>query len=127
MTQRGAQNTRQQNWCCRFDGHCLKEKECFAPFIKRKSFFLFMHASSPIPLETSGSFFRFNSFLFIYSFFFLFNFFNLFIRSLQVYVVEIPYPRLKRPKNLAGGSLQKIGFGSELRMKDAALDSSEDK
>ena len=64
-------------WCCWFDGHCLKAQEYFAPFIKRKSFFLFTHASSPFPLETSGSFFKFNSFLFIYLFIFL----NLFIYS----------------------------------------------
>ena len=57
-------------WCCRFDGHCLKEREHFTPFIKRKFFLLFTHESSPFPLETSGSFFKFNSFLFIYLFIF---------------------------------------------------------
>ena len=70
-------------WCCWFDGHYLKKKEYFAPFIKRKSFFLFTHASSPFPLETSGSFFKFNSFLFICLFIFLNLIFYLFIRSLQ--------------------------------------------
>ena len=63
----------------------LPERErYFAPFIKRKSFFLFMHASSPFPLETSGSFFKFNSFLFIYLFIFLDLIFYLFIRSLHI-------------------------------------------
>ena len=71
-------------WCCWFDGHCLKEKEYFAPFIKRKSFFLFTHASSPFPLETYGSFFKFNSFLFIYLFIFL-NLIFLFIYSFPTY------------------------------------------
>ena len=75
-------------WCCWFDGHCLNVKEYFAPFIKRKSFFLFTHASSPFPLETCGSFFKFNSFLFIYLFIFLNLIFYLFIRSLQVLLVK---------------------------------------
>ena len=46
-------------------------------------FFLFTHASSPFPLETSGSFSKFNSFLFIYLFIFLNLIFYLLIRSLQ--------------------------------------------
>ena len=73
-------------WCCWFDGHCLKKKEYFAPFIKRKSFFLFTLASSPFPLETSGSFFKFNSFLFIY----LINYFkfNLFIYLFVPYIYK---------------------------------------
>ena len=29
-------------WCGWFDGHCMKEKEYFASFIKRKSFFFFL-------------------------------------------------------------------------------------
>ena len=68
-------------WCGWFDGHCLKEKDNIVPFFKRKILFSFTHASSPFPLETSGSFFKFNSFLFIYLFiFFKFNFFiNLFV------------------------------------------------
>ena len=59
------------------------------PFSRGKSFFLFTHASSPFPLETSGSFFKFNSFLFIYlSIFLKFNFFiYLFIRSLQLHSI----------------------------------------
>ena len=46
-------------------------------------FFSFTHASPPFPLETSGSFFKFNSFLLIYLFiyFFKFNFYYLFICS----------------------------------------------
>ena len=59
-----------------------KEKEYFVPFVKMKAFFLFKHASSPFPLETSGSFFKFNSFLLL--FFFKLNLiFYLFIRSLH--------------------------------------------
>ena len=57
-------------WCCWFDGHCLKEKDNIVSFFKRNAFFSFAHASSPFPLETSGSFFKFNSFLFIYFFYF---------------------------------------------------------
>ena len=60
-------------WCCWFDGHCLKEKGNIVSFFKRT------HVSSPFPLETFGSSFKFNSFLFIYLFFFKFNF--LFIYS----------------------------------------------
>ena len=57
-------------WCCWFDGHCLKEKDDIVSFLKGKIFFSFTHASSPFPLETSGSFFKFISFLFIYLFIF---------------------------------------------------------
>ena len=53
------------------------------PLSRGESFFSFSHASSPFPLETSGSFFNFNSFLFIYLFIFLNLIFYLFIRSLQ--------------------------------------------
>ena len=73
-----------QNWYCRFDGHCLKEKSNIVSFFKRKILFSFTHASSPFPLETSGSFFKFNSFLFyLFIYFFKSNFF-LFIRSLHM-------------------------------------------
>ena len=41
-----------------------------SPFSRAKILFFFTHASSPFPLETSGSFFKFNSFLFIYLFIF---------------------------------------------------------
>ena len=58
-------------WCCWFDGHCLKKKDDIVSFFKGKILFSFTHASSPFPLETSGSFFKFNSFLFIYLFIFL--------------------------------------------------------
>ena len=51
-----------------------------SPFSRGKILFSFF--TYPFPLETAGSFFKFNSFLFIY-FFFFFNFFNLFICSLQ--------------------------------------------
>ena len=47
-----------------------KRKIILSPFSRGKSFFLFTHASSPFLLETSGSFFKFNSFLFIYLFIF---------------------------------------------------------
>ena len=57
----------------------LPEREYFAPFIKRKSFFLFTHASSPFPLETSGSFFKFK-----FSFY-LFIFLNL------IFYLFVPY------------------------------------
>ena len=60
-------------WCCRFDGHCLKEQDNIVSFFKGKILFSFTHASSPFPLETSGSFFKFNSFLFINLFFFFSN------------------------------------------------------
>ena len=70
-------------WCCWFDGHCLKEKDDIVFFFKRKILFSFTHASSPFPLETSGSFFKFNSFLFIYSFIFLNLIFYLFICCLH--------------------------------------------
>ena len=53
-------------WFCWFDGHCLKEKDDIVSFFKGKILFSFTHASSPFPLETSGRFFKFNSFLFIY-------------------------------------------------------------
>ena len=66
--------------CCWFDGHCLKEKDYIVSFFKGKILFSFMHVSSPFPLETSGSFFKFNSFLFIYLFIFL-NLIFLFIYS----------------------------------------------
>ena len=46
--------------------------------------FSFTHASYPFPLETSGSFFKFGSFLFIYLFIFLNSIFYLFIRSLHM-------------------------------------------
>ena len=58
-------------WCCWFDGHGLKEQDDIVSFFKGKnSFFFFTHASSPFPLETSGIFFKFNSFLFINLFIF---------------------------------------------------------
>ena len=73
-------------WCCWFDGHCLTEKDDIVSFFKEKILFSFTHASSSFPLETSGSFFKFNSFHFIYLFiFFKFNYFYLFIRSLQIH------------------------------------------
>ena len=76
---RGTQNTRQQNGVVSSTETAWKEKRNIVSFFKRKSFFLFTHESSPFPLKTLGSFFKFNSFLFIY-------FFNiqlfLFIRSL---------------------------------------------
>ena len=67
------------------DEHCLKEKDDIVSFFKGKILFSFTHASSPFPLESSGSFFKFNSFLFIYLFIFLSLIFYLFIRSLQMY------------------------------------------
>ena len=72
-------------WCCWFNGHCLKKTDDFVSFFKGKILFSFTHASSPFPLETSGSFFKFNSFLFIYLFIFLkFNF--LFIYLFPTYL-----------------------------------------
>ena len=41
---------------------------CF--LCQEESLFSFTHALSPIPLDISGSFFKFNSFLFIYLFIF---------------------------------------------------------
>ena len=58
-------------WCCWFYGHCLKEKNHIVSFFKGKILFSFTHASSPFPLETSGSFLKFNSFLFINLIFFI--------------------------------------------------------
>ena len=75
-------------WCCWFDGHCLKEKDNMVSFFFQEEYLLsFTHASSPFPLETSGSFLKFNSFLFIYLFiFFKFNF--LFIYSFPTNVCK---------------------------------------
>ena len=55
----------------------LPERERWYRFLfQGEILFSFTHASSPFPLEASGSFFKFNSFLFIYLFFFFqFNFF----------------------------------------------------
>ena len=66
-----------------------KSKVISSPFSRGKSFFLFTHASSPFPLETSGSFFKFNCFLFIYLFFFLNLVFYLFICSLHTFLKAI--------------------------------------
>ena len=60
-----------------------KRKIIWSPF-SRGMPFSFMHASSPFPLETSGSFFKLNSFLFIYLFIFLNLIFYLFICSLHI-------------------------------------------
>ena len=72
-----------QKWCYLLDGHCRKVKDDIVSFFKGKILFSFTHASSPFPLETSGSFLKFNSFLFIYLFIFLNLIFYLFICSLQ--------------------------------------------
>ena len=79
---RGTQNTSQQKRRCWFDGHCLKEKDNIVPFVKRKAFFLLRVRHLLFLSETSGSFCKFNSFLFIYLFF-KNLILNLFIRSLQ--------------------------------------------
>ena len=52
-----------------------KRKDNIVPFVKRKSFFLLRMCHLLFLLETSGSFCKFNSFLFIYlSIFLKFNF-----------------------------------------------------
>ena len=68
-----------------------KKKDDIISFFKGKILFSFTHASSPFPLETSGSFFKFNSFLFIYSFIFLNLIFYLFICSLQINTTQSSY------------------------------------
>ena len=46
-------------------GHCLKDKDNMVPFVKRKALFLLRLRHPLFLLETSGSFCKFNSFLFI--------------------------------------------------------------
>ena len=53
-------------------GHRLKEKDNMVPFVKRNAFFLLRMRHLIFLLETSGSFCKFDSFLFI----FISNFFN---------------------------------------------------
>ena len=60
-----------------------KRKIISFPFSRGKILFSFMHAPSPFLLETSGSFFKFNSFLFIYLIIFFYLIFYSFICSLQ--------------------------------------------
>ena len=69
--------------CCCFDGHCLKEKECLVPFVKKNAFFLLRMSHLLFLLGTSGSFCKFNSFLFLFFKNLIKIFLNLFIRSLQ--------------------------------------------
>ena len=85
-------------WCCWFDGHCLKEKNYFAPFVKRKAFFSFTHASSPFPVmdiwEFSANLIVF-FFLFIHFFFFRFQF------SIYLFIqIFIPYKFLENGSNI---------------------------
>ena len=74
---RGAQTRQQQ--CCQNAGHCLKEKNNLFPYAKRSLFSLRMRHPLFL-LKTSGSFCKFNSFIFLN---FNFKFIYLFIRSLQ--------------------------------------------
>ena len=65
-------------WCCWFDGHCLKEKENFAPFVKRKAIFSFTHVSSPFPVMNLWEFsanLMFSFYLFICFFILILDFF----------------------------------------------------
>ena len=81
---------------------------------QEESLFSFTHASSPFALETSGSFFKFNSFLFIYLFFFFNLIFYSFIRSLQILAQRIsqsPPDYITRPTKTCGNSQQQ--FASE--------------
>ena len=66
---RCAQNTRQQNGVVGSTDTAWKRKNTLLPFSRGKPFLSFTHASSLFPLETSGSFFKFNSFLFLFFFF----------------------------------------------------------
>ena len=79
---RGAQ-TRQQR-CYQNAGHCLKEKECLVPFVKRNAFFLLRMRHLLFLLGTSGSFCKFNSFIFLFLNLIL-NLFYFFIRSLHTH------------------------------------------
>ena len=91
---RGTQNTRQQNGVVGSTDTAWKRKMISSPFFKRKILFSFTHASSPFPLETSGSFFKFNSFsfyLFIYVFKFIFQ-----IYLFVPYTVTLAYVLLKK-------------------------------
>ena len=68
-----------------------KSKMISFPF-SREILFSFTHASSPFPLEISGSFFKFNSFLFIYFFIFLNLIFLIYLfvpYNLRVYRVSL--------------------------------------
>ena len=66
----------------------LPERErILCSLCQEESLFSFTHATSPFPLETSGSFFKFNSFLFIYLFIFLKSNFLFFIYLFVPYTV----------------------------------------